>query len=147
MKSGRWTPRSGGSICLVKAQTDKGRRERGSKAKREKQSGREEDPLSVFFVAEELSPVALKGGIILSSKQTFGYSWLAERLRGLKEDTVRMGLNIKVDLRRAGPGHESANAETQRSQRGARRASGDWLSAGWTALWMKASWWPLRRVI
>ena len=49
-------------------------RERESKGKTEKQSERAEDSLSVFFAAEESSPVALKGGIILSSKQTFGYS-------------------------------------------------------------------------
>lgn len=29
-----------------------------------------------------------------------------------------MGLNIKVNPRSAGPGHESTNAETQRSHRG-----------------------------
>ena len=113
-----------------------------SKEKWEKQSKRAEDPLSVFFVAEESSPVALKRGIILSSKQTFGYSWLAERLRGLKEDTVRMGLNIKVNLRSAGLGHESTNAETQRSQRSVQGASGDQLSGGWTALWMTPGWGP-----
>lgn len=93
-----------------------------------------------FFVAEELSSVALKGGIILSSKQTFGYSWLAEQLRGLKEDTARMGLNIKVNLRRAGLGYELAIAETQRSQRGVMGSRGDQLSGGWIALWMIPRW-------
>lgn len=93
-----------------------------------------------FFVAEELSSVALKGGIILSSKQTFGYSWLAEQLRGLKEDTARMGLNIKVNLRRAGLGYELAIAEKQRSQRGVMGSRGDQLSGGWIALWMIPRW-------
>lgn len=142
MKSSRWTPRSGGSMCLVTAQSDKDRREweRERKGKQKKQSKRAEDPLSVFFVAEESSPVALKRGIILSSKQTFGYSWLAERFRGLKEDTVRMGLNIKVNLRSIGLGHESTNAKTQRSQRGVLGVSGDQLPGAWTALWMTSGW-------
>lgn len=92
--------------------------ERESKGKTEKQSKRAEDSLSVFFAAEESSPVALKRGIILSSKQTFGYSWLAEQLCGPKEDRARMGLNIKVNLRRAGLEHESTKGEPQRSSRG-----------------------------
>lgn len=120
-------------------QTQKGVREQRKvrETKRERRRS-----IECVFVAEELSPVALKRGIILSSKQTFGYSWLAERLRGLKEDTVRMGLNIKGNLRSAGPGHESTNAETQRSQRGVLGTSGEQLSGGWTTLWMTPEWGP-----
>lgn len=90
----------------------------------------------VFLSLKNRPQRALKGGIILSSKRTFGYSWLAERLRGLKEDTVRMGLNIKVNLRSAGPVHESTITGAPRSQRG---VMGGQLSGGWTALWMRGS--------
>lgn len=124
-----------------------GQRQKGVREQRKAKETKRERRRSiecVFLWLKNCPQRLWKGGIILSSKQTFGYSWLAERLRGLKEDTVRMGLDIKVDLRSAGPGHESTNAETQRSQRGAPRASGDWWSAGWTGLWMKASWCPLR---
>lgn len=48
--------------------------------------------------------------------------------------TARMGLNIKVNLRRAGLGYELAIAEKQRSQRGVMGSRGDQLSGGWIAL-------------
>lgn len=108
------------AICRgPKGQKTEGKREQ---EKRKQESRRSIE--CVFLWLKNCPWWLWKGGIILSSKQTFGYSWPTERLGELKEDTVRMGLNIKVTVRSAGLGHESSTTEPQRSQRGAMGPAG-----------------------
>lgn len=126
-------------------QRQKGERERERKENERNKAGEQKIHWGRFFLCvwpKNRPPVALKGGIILSSKRTFGYSWPAERLGGLKEDAVRTGLDIKEDARSTGLGLESATAENTGVSEGRDGAGGDQLSGVWTGLSMTQRWGP-----